>query len=460
MGLNQTEIDKAIEFAKANSSETVRVYRNGCLVAENSDVPEDAYQKAQSWSVAKSVTSLAFGRAWTLGLISPDDPIGALFPEADIQHGALTMRHLLTMTAGNDQQVMRDFNTTLLDRIVDGLTTSLIDEPGKRWNYWQSGVALVAEAIGRAARVDFQVFLQEQLFTPIGIDPGTWSWGRDYRGHTLGFYDLHMTADAYGRLGELMRRGGIWNSNQVLSNDYVKLALQPIEAYPCYGFLIWRTAVKECNNENMLGLPEDMFQYAGMKGQLVTVFPSQGVVTVRTGGSGFGASSVSGSGSGGAAERRFHDLVLGAIEDDPVATPTLSSRPDIKHQLYGSEFIWPEFGGALRSYLQAGLPPAGPWRSRATVIGAGKVTPDGRSVYVELKCPLLVNGASPSCEGKVNLDRSTERSYNIGAGERTEIWFPVDPPVTSEVQLAVRARTFDATDKGTISTSLLTVRPS
>ena len=40
-------------------------------------------QQFESWSMAKSVTSLIFGRAMKLGLISPDDPVGSLVPEAD-----------------------------------------------------------------------------------------------------------------------------------------------------------------------------------------------------------------------------------------------------------------------------------------------------------------------------------------------------------------------------------------
>ena len=54
----------------------------------------------ESWSMAKSVTALVFGRAMTLGLISPDDVVGSLVPEADGPHGAITMRDLLTMTSG------------------------------------------------------------------------------------------------------------------------------------------------------------------------------------------------------------------------------------------------------------------------------------------------------------------------------------------------------------------------
>lgn len=453
--LDPAKVAEAIAFAEGDHSDTVRIYRNGCLVGENSGASEGTPHRVQSWSVAKSVTSLAFGRAWTMGLISPDDPVGALFPEADISHGSLTMRHLLTMTSGNDQQKLRDFNPTMIDRVRDGLTVSMIHEPGEWWNYWQSGPALVAEAVERAAGEDFQEFLQRELFTPIGIEPGQWSWGRDWKGHTQGFFDLKMTADDYARLGELLRRGGTWNGTRLLSGEYVENALRPVEPFPCYGYLIWRPATTACNQEPLRGLPEDMFQYNGREGQLVTVFPSQGLVTVRIG-------SDQGTGwNGGAAERTFHDLVLGAVEDEPVATPHLPADPAITHQVYKPESIWQEILGLLRPYVQPGLPPAGPWRARATLIRSGELSPDGRTVGVEVGCPPVVTGHSPPCRGVAGLDRSTEEEgYDLTAGESTVLWFSLDSPVTGELRLTAHTRNPDGTPEGTTSTRVLTVRPA
>ena len=78
----------------------IRVYRHGCLVGEDRLAALNRDQRYESWSMAKSVTSMMFGRAMTLGLISPDDPVGSLVPEADEPHGEISMRDLLTMTSG------------------------------------------------------------------------------------------------------------------------------------------------------------------------------------------------------------------------------------------------------------------------------------------------------------------------------------------------------------------------
>ena len=61
----------------------MRVYRHGCLVGEDRPADANRDQQYESYSMAKSVTSLIFGRAMTLGLISPEDPVGSLVPEAD-----------------------------------------------------------------------------------------------------------------------------------------------------------------------------------------------------------------------------------------------------------------------------------------------------------------------------------------------------------------------------------------
>ena len=61
--------------------------------------------KLDGWSMTKSVTALVVGRAVTLGKLDIDRPIASLYPEADRAHGALTPRHLLTMTSGPAPQL-------------------------------------------------------------------------------------------------------------------------------------------------------------------------------------------------------------------------------------------------------------------------------------------------------------------------------------------------------------------
>ena len=58
----------------------MRVYRYGCRVAADRLGPANRSATFQSWSLAKSITALVFGRAMTQNLVGPDDPLGSLIP--------------------------------------------------------------------------------------------------------------------------------------------------------------------------------------------------------------------------------------------------------------------------------------------------------------------------------------------------------------------------------------------
>ena len=153
--MDAAKLNDALDEGPQNLSLSVRVFRHGCLVAADPLEPTNRDTKFESWSMAKSVTSLMFGRAVELGLISPDDPVGSLLPEADREHGAITMRHLLTMTSGLHWNGLRDYNVfTGFDRVRDALTLGTDHKPGTYFEYAQSPVSLLAEAIGRSAGRD------------------------------------------------------------------------------------------------------------------------------------------------------------------------------------------------------------------------------------------------------------------------------------------------------------------
>ena len=119
-GMDATKLAAAIDYATANQAAAVRVYRYGCRVASDRLAAVNAHTTFQSWSMAKSITALIFGRAMTQGLVGPDDPLGSLIPVADQAHGAITMRDLLTQTSGLQWNGLRDYNILMPDRIARG----------------------------------------------------------------------------------------------------------------------------------------------------------------------------------------------------------------------------------------------------------------------------------------------------------------------------------------------------
>src|SRR5829696_3684546 len=293
-GMDAAKVRAAIDYGTVNAGFAVRVYRHGCLVGEDSVNPEGRTGRFESWSLAKSVTAMVFGRAMTQELISRHDRIGGLITEADRPHGAVSIEQLLRMTSGLHWNGFRDYNIFMRDRLRDGLTVPFDKTPGTYFEYSQSGPALAAESVQRAVGEDFQSYAQRELFGPLGIGRGDWFWRRDQVGHTQGFFGLNMRPDDFGRLGDLLRRDGVWRGRRLLSHTFVRQALSASRTNGCYGWLIWINSRKPCvsprvgsrpvsGSRDFPTLPPDLYRFSGLFGQVVAVFPSQDVMVVRTG---------------------------------------------------------------------------------------------------------------------------------------------------------------------------------
>jgi CubicO group peptidase (beta-lactamase class C family) len=432
-GMDAAKLEAAINYAMANNAEAVRIIRYGCRVASDRLEPVTGQLQFQSWSLAKSITALVFGRAMTQHLVGPDDPLGALVPPADAAHGAIVMRDLLTMTSGLYWNGLRDYNILMPDRISEALTVPVDKAPGTYWEYSQSGPALVAEATQNAVGMDFQDYAQRELFGPLGIEDGTWSWERDQAGHTQGFFGLHMTPDDYARFGELMRLGGVWQGERLLSKRVVSEAITPVAQSGCYGWFIWLNAAKPCvsprivdrpvsDNRMFPSLPADLYQFAGLFGQLVTVFPSEGLVVARFGQDNGGTIGVP------PWEEEFYRRVLGAITDGPVEMPepdpdaTSVSREDVDRGFFEAAQHPEEAQGGE---FPEKLPPKGPPRARAALIELISKRPsnDG-TVKVRLRCPPeWPSGLRRGCKGRAQLKGADALSYRVRPGKARKLRF-------------------------------------
>ncbi|WP_354697906.1 hypothetical protein DSM112329_03563 [Paraconexibacter sp. AEG42_29] len=410
-GMDAKKLQAAVDNAMQDSAIAFRVYRHGCLVAESRSAPEGTKLQTQSWSMAKGVSSVAFGRAWTLGLISPEDPLGSLMPQADEAHGKLTLRSLLSMTAGNTQALAHDFNILMRDRIQDGLTVPLIHPQGEYWNYWQTAPPLVDAAVGRAAGEDFQRFFQRELLTPLGIEPGTWNWGRDLAGNTQGFFSLFMTPDDYGRFGDLMRRGGVWRGRRLLSEQYMREAVTPTAAYGCYGWFLWLHSSAACDGRgesNLKGWDPGFFEFNGALNQLIGVFPQTDVVVVRV-------ATIPSANS-----REIYRKALAAVTDQEVPLPKLGRDP--KHPPFRQTAARETLEAELSGVVQPQLAPAGPARARAAIVQPGTRRADRKGrIAVGVACPPRLPSTQPSCSGTLTVSGGLARTYDVAAGRTGQL---------------------------------------
>jgi CubicO group peptidase (beta-lactamase class C family) len=434
-GMDAAKLQQAMDYGSANLGFAVRVYRGGCLVAEDRLAAVNRNQQFESYSMAKSVTSLMFGRAMTNKLISPEDPVGSLVPEADGPHGSITMRHLLTMTSGLRWNGFRDYNVfTMPDRVRDALTLEMVHEPGTYYEYAQSAVALLAEAVGRSAGEDAGAFVQRELMDPLGIPAGAWRWSRDPAGHIQGFYGVNMRADDFGRLGELLRRGGMWRGQRLLSARFVREATGATPTNGCYGWLIWVNAAAPCvgptvserpveQGRDFPDLPADMYKFSGLFGQLVTVFPSQELVVVRT-----GQDPALAFAGGADWEHGLYKRVLDSITDGAVPPPPEPPRVNDERTNpdYGFQTSLREPNQYSKGLVQDPLPPAGPGRARAARLAAGRKTTGRRGiVVVRLACPARwLSETEHVCAGRARLTGARRAlRYSVAPGERKALRF-------------------------------------
>ncbi len=127
---------------------------------------------------------------------------------------------------------------------------------------------------------DYLSFPQRALFDKIGIR--TMVIETDPFGNFLTQgYDL-MSARDWARLGNLYLQDGVWNSQRILPEGFVKFVSKVAPAWeadkrPIYGGFFW------INGDGTLPVPKEAYYMAGAGGQTTLIIPSHELVVVRLG---------------------------------------------------------------------------------------------------------------------------------------------------------------------------------
>lgn len=283
----QSAIGQAMPFTTS-----LRVYRNDCLIGKTLLDDGTKWAPQQLFSMTKSVVSLLVGRAVTLGRLSIDDPISRYLPEADAAHGAVTIRELLTQSSGLTFAWANDLLGGLNDSTRLVLSLPFAHEPGTWFDYAQAPVTLLGVIVTRAVGEDLQTFAAHELFEPIGITAGNWSWARDAAWNTYGYAWLAMAPVALGRLGALMLHEGSWQGRELIDPAYIHEMGEPTATNGGYGLLTRTNRGRDgyssfgrfpYTGKQWKWAPDDMTEFSGFLDQVVDVVPSLDLVVVRTG---------------------------------------------------------------------------------------------------------------------------------------------------------------------------------
>jgi CubicO group peptidase (beta-lactamase class C family) len=297
VGMDTRKLGAAMDWATQHASLSTLVVRHGCIAGWTRLDRTTSEVALDGWSMTKSVTSMVVGRAVTMGLFDINAPLRKYIPEADASHGKLTARDLLTMSTGLHHNWFRDppfAGEVMPDQVRDALSLPFDHAPGKEWAYQQTPVTLLLHMVERAVKTDIQWWAQKQLFGPIGIEPGTWSWERDRAGNTEGWAHLHMRPADWARLGYLMLHEGSWYGRQLIARTYHHKATSRIPLNGAYGYLFWLNGGSRSVWPDVYGpdagpegpwpgAPADAYAMVGMRNQRVWIIPSLDMVIVRLG---------------------------------------------------------------------------------------------------------------------------------------------------------------------------------
>lgn len=131
--------------------------------------PESIFQ---SGSVGKQFTATAVMMLVEAGKIGLEDPLTKYFPDAPASWGQVTVRQLLSHTAGftdypKDFDLRKDYTEGELLKIVEGI--SLAYPPGSNWSYSNLGYLTLGILIHKVTGQFYGDFLQERIFRPLGM---------------------------------------------------------------------------------------------------------------------------------------------------------------------------------------------------------------------------------------------------------------------------------------------------
>ena len=190
-------------------------------------------------SVTKTITSMVIGAAVTRGeFTSLDTPIlkffGADVKNVDDRKRRVTIRHLLTMTAGFEWRENLPYtdpnNTTVLmeasfDWIRMAIDAPMAAEPGATWNYNSGATQLLAHIFSAVTAKDIEEYAAQHLFAPLGITQ--WYWKRTPMGLADTEGGLYLHRRDVAKLWYLMLQNGRWNGRTILSPEWIKDSVTP-----------------------------------------------------------------------------------------------------------------------------------------------------------------------------------------------------------------------------------------
>ena len=282
LGWCTDSINSLYDFLDSLDTKSFIVLKDGKIVLEKYF---GTYKKDSTYfwfSAGKSFMATIAGKALEEGLLDLNDKTsdhlglgwsGVQKEKEDL----ITVWHQLTMTAGLDETKFACTTPSCLNYIADA---------GTRWAYHNGPYALMKDVLENATGSTLNAYTNSKIKTPIGMK-GFWI---SFLG---GNYYISKARDM-ARFGLLIANNGIWNTDTVLKDtSYLRQMITPSQNLnKSYGYLWWlngqdsyiTTGAPTLINQTIApNAPMDVYTAAGLRGQFISISPSNGLVVVRQG---------------------------------------------------------------------------------------------------------------------------------------------------------------------------------
>lgn len=268
---------RELDASKDTEMHHFMALRHGKVICECNFAPYPKGMWHITHSMCKSITGMAIGMLIEEEKLKLDENIYDIFPDhinafSKIFRPVITVENLLTMTSGvtfNESGIVsgNDWLGSFLNASVNG-------KPGTEFQYNSLNTYVLSAIVTKRTGETLTEYLTPRLFEPLGITK--YYWETCPKGITKGGWGLFLCAEDMAKLGQLYLQRGKWNGQQLVSEYWIEIStarhLKTQNDTYGYGYQLWM--------EQRPG----SFEYNGMLGQNVIIYPDMDMVLVTNAG--------------------------------------------------------------------------------------------------------------------------------------------------------------------------------
>jgi len=185
-----------------------------------------------SYSVAKLFVVTALGMLWDEGRIRMDDPLSLYFEfpsDASPLWQEATVEHAVTHRLGFDEGFLDIDSEDVraypsLDYLSMVFARPLAHRPGEHEQYSDAAYYLLSRLVSVVSGETLDAFLRRRLLIPLSFREAAWSCCP--LGYPIGATGLYIGAEDMVKLAALYLEGGVWQGQRLLSEAWVRMAVE------------------------------------------------------------------------------------------------------------------------------------------------------------------------------------------------------------------------------------------